>query len=306
MQYLTQSDPISQAIAKYSQAKILWLDTEVADYQTKKPKLSLIQILDDLTDLTGDRVVILDVQEQPELIDEFIEKIMVNPTIEKVFHNASYDRKFLGQSKAKNITCTLEMAKKIPYYILPIINYKLYTLATQLCSFTNIDKTEQGGNWGQRPLTDKQLEYAKMDAVYVAQVHHRLLQLSQRLETDPATEDLGELALRYRQIEYRWKLLDTEFKHLKERLKQAMAAQNIAETNGFKLSIQERRYKKVSFHDLAKIAQEAGLELDFSVRLTQDLQKQMAEIIEQIPVEEEIEEVVQLKVGEVEDDDLPF
>jgi len=306
MQYLTQSDRINQAITKYSQAKLLWLDTEIADYQTKKPKLSLIQILDDLTDLTGDRVTIFDVLEQPELVDEFIEKIMVNPAIEKVFHNANYDRKFLGQSKAKNITCTLEMAKKIPYYILPVINYKLYTLASQLCSFSNIDKTEQGGNWGQRPLTNEQLEYAKMDAVYVAQVHHRLLQLSQRVETDPATEDLGELTLRYRQIEHRWKLLDTEFKHLKERLKQAMAAQNLSETNGFKLSFQERRYKKVSFHDLAKITQEAGLELDFSVRLTQDIQKQITEIIEQIPIEEEVEQIVQLKVGEVEDDDLPF
>jgi ribonuclease D len=306
MQYLTHRDRIEQAITNYAQAKILWLDTEIADYQTKKPKLSLIQILDDLTDLTGDRVVILDLLEQPELIDEFIEKIMVNPAIEKVFHNANYDRKFLGQSKAKNVTCTLEMAKKIPYYILPAINYKLYTLATQLCAFSNIDKTEQGGNWGQRPLTNKQLEYAKMDAVYVAQVHHRLLQLSQRLETDPATEDLTELTMRYRQIEHRWRLLDTEFKHLKERLKQAMAAQNIPETDGFKLSIQERRYKKVSFQELARIAQQSDVELDFSVRLTQDMQKQMATIIEQLSIDEEVENVVQLKVGEVEDDDLPF
>jgi len=39
---------------------------------------------------------------------------MLNPAIEKVFHQASYDLKFLGKTKAKNVTCTLEMA--IPYY----------------------------------------------------------------------------------------------------------------------------------------------------------------------------------------------
>lgn len=306
MQYLTQPDEISKAITDYTSARILWLDTEIADYQSSRPKLSLIQILDDLTDIKGDRVIILDVLERPNLINEFIEKIVINPAIEKVFHNANYDCRFLGKNKAENITCTWEIAQEIPYYILPLSNYKLSTLAEKLCHFANVDKTEQGGNWGQRPLTDKQLEYAKMDPVYVAQVHHRLLQLAQRIQTNPATENIDDLILRYRQIEHRWKVLDTELKHLKERLKQAMAAQNVSEMNGFKLLIQERKSKKIAFNNLAKFVQESGIELNFPIRLTQELQKEMSEIIEKLPIEEEVETVLQLKVSEVADEDIPF
>ncbi|MGV2390659.1 MAG UNVERIFIED_CONTAM: hypothetical protein LVR29_27875 [Microcystis novacekii LVE1205-3] len=54
MSYLTESDTIRNAIDHFCHFPILWLDTEVADYDSKTPRLSLIQILADSTDLTGD------------------------------------------------------------------------------------------------------------------------------------------------------------------------------------------------------------------------------------------------------------
>jgi ribonuclease D len=307
MPYLTEASDIREAIATYACAKTLWLDTEVADYKTSKPRLSLIQVLDDSTDIKGDRVVLLDVLDRPELTDEFIEKVVMNPAIEKVFHNAVYDLQFLGgKRKAKKVSCTLEMVKKIPYYLIPLPNFKLKTLAEQLCYFPPVDKTEQGGDWGKRPLTRQQLFYAQMDPVYVAQIHHRLLQLTQLIEPDPATEDVTALTLRYRQIEQQWQRLDTEINHLKDRLKAAMQAQSIPETAGFKLSPYDRTTKKVSFDQLAKVAQQEGIELDFPVTLTQKLQKELGDLIEQIPVEVETKTSFQLRVKEQEDEDIPF
>ncbi len=303
MPYFTDTNEIKSLISEYTQAKILWLDTEVADYKTNSPRLSLIQILDDSTDLTGDRVSILDVLDQPELVDEFIKKIMLNPEIEKVFHNASYDINFLGKRKVKNVTCTLEMAKKIPYYLVPLPNFQLKTLAEKLCHLPVVDKTEQGSDWGQRPLTRSQLYYATMDAVYVAQVHHHLLQLK---EPEPATEDIEALTLRYRQIEHRWRQLDTEMNQIKERLKAAMDAQKIKEVKGFKLTSQTRTTKKVAFAPLAKMTQELGIDLDLSVTLTKQLQKELGEAIAQLPVEDETSTILQLKVTEQEDEELPF
>lgn len=96
MPYLTESDAIRNAIDHFSHFPILWLDTEVADYDSKTPRLSLIQILADSTDLTGEGVTILDVLERPDLTDYFITKILLVDRIEKVFHNASYDCQFLG------------------------------------------------------------------------------------------------------------------------------------------------------------------------------------------------------------------
>lgn len=303
MQYLQEADAIIEAIADYTKAKTLWLDTEVADYNTTNPRLSLIQVSDDSTDLKGDRVTILDVLDRPKLIDLFIQDIMLNPEIEKVFHNASFDLRLLGKRKAKNVTCTLKMTEKIPYYLVPLPNKKLKTLAEQLCYFPNIDKTEQSGDWGKRPLTEKQLNYAQLDPVYVAAVHHRLLQISQLIEPKPETENIAELTQRYREIEHNWKQLDTEIEHIKNRLKQAMNYQNISELNGFKLSVQNKITKKIDFNELAKIALAENKDYNFSITLTKEIQKQISEIIDRLPIKEEEKNILILRVTEVEADD---
>ncbi|NMG09048.1 DNA translocase FtsK [Brasilonema sp. UFV-L1] len=178
MQYLTQATEIRAQIAKFASAKTLWLDTEIADWDTYYPRLSLIQVLAEPTNLTSDSAYILDVLNQPDLAADFINKIIVNPQIEKVFHNASFDLKYLGGKLAPNVTCTLKLARKITREVLQVSNLQLKTLATELCQFSNVDKEEQGSDWGKRPLTQKQLNYAAMDTVYLAAVHRRLLEIS--------------------------------------------------------------------------------------------------------------------------------
>ncbi len=183
MTYLTKTDEICSIITKVASAKTLWLDTEVADWQTPNPRLSLIQVLAEPTDLRGDRAYILDVLDKPDLVASFVKQIMANPEIEKVFHNASFDVKYLGgKEQAKNVTCTFKMVKKLTKQSRPnplqVSNKKLKTLAEELCNFSNVDKSEQASDWGRRPLTEKQLQYAKMDTVYLAQVHLRLLELA--------------------------------------------------------------------------------------------------------------------------------
>ncbi|QLE49505.1 ribonuclease D [Nostoc sp. C057] len=285
MPYLTSASEISDIVAEYTNVKTLWIDTEVADYKSRNPRLSLIQVLDNPQDMSGDRVYLLDVLDQPNIIAEFIQKIMINSAIEKVFHNASYDLKFLGNKKAKNITCTLEMAKKIPYHILPLPNYQLKTIATALCSFNNIDKQEQTSDWGKRPLTEEQIEYAYLDCIYLAQIHSNLLGLQAKANPEPATEDLISLSTRYSQLEQQWKLLNSEFEHLQERMKKAMQAQNISETSSHKLTSYDRTTVKATFSELARLAQTQDIDLDFPITLTQKLQKDLGTNLEQLSVD---------------------
>lgn len=306
MQFLTDVEAIEAAIACFRQCRTLWLDTEVADYAAAKPRLSLIQVLADSTDLRGDRVTVLDVLDRPQLIEQFAREIVADPEIEKVFHNASYDKKFLGKSKAKNVTCTLEMVGKIPYYIIPLRDRKLSTLAETLCHFPAIDKSQQLGDWGVRPLSNEQLFYAKMDAVYVAQVHHRLLQLMQLIAPNPKTENIEALASRYRDIEHQWKQLDTEVQHLKERLKAAMEAQGISEGNGVRLSRQQRTTKKISFRDLARLTQELNLDCDFAIALNKSQQEQLGNLLEKLDVQEQVSSFSQLRFQEPSDEDFAF
>ncbi|MBW4447749.1 MAG: ribonuclease D [Spirirestis rafaelensis WJT71-NPBG6] len=287
MPYLTSAREISSLVAEYTNSPTLWIDTEVADYKSKNPRLSLIQVLDDAKDMSGDRVYLLDVLDQPDIVGDFISQIMLNPAIEKVFHNASYDLKFLGNKKAQNITCTLEMAKKIPYYILPLSNYQLKTLAVELCKFNNIQKQEQSSNWGKRPLSEEQIEYACLDCIYLAQVHQRLIELKEETSPDPATEDLISLAARYQQVEQQYKLLNSEFEHLQERVKQAMQAQNLSETPDFKLTSYERETVKVPFVELARLVQTEGINLDFPITVTKKLKTDLGENIQRLSVDAE-------------------
>src|SRR5919199_5623742 len=190
MHYLKENTHIRDSIAKFSSAKTLWLDTEVADWQTPNPRLSLIQVLADPNDLIGEAAYILDVLDKPDLVAYFVNQIMANPEIEKVFHNASFDVKHLGgKEKAQNVTCTFKMVNKLTKKHrsdrLNVSNKQLKTLAVELCNFSEVDKGEQQSDWGQRPLTEKQLKYAKMDTVYLAQVHRQLLE---RIQPDAVSK----------------------------------------------------------------------------------------------------------------------
>jgi DNA segregation ATPase FtsK/SpoIIIE, S-DNA-T family len=174
MQYLTQPNEIRAAITTWKTAKILWLDTEIADWQTPNPILSLIQVLANPHDRTGKDAYVLDVLDKTDLIRQFIQEIMVNPAIEKVFHNASFDLRYLGQTQTQNITCTLKLARKIGKVRLNTSNLKLKTLATELCQFTDVDASEQSSDWGRRRLSATQLHYAAMDVAYLAALHLQL------------------------------------------------------------------------------------------------------------------------------------
>jgi S-DNA-T family DNA segregation ATPase FtsK/SpoIIIE len=178
MHYLTEASEIYNQISQLSLSKTLWIDTEIADWYTDKPKLALIQVLANYTDLTGESAYIFDVLDKPDLAVYFINQIMVNPQIEKVFHNAGFDLKYLGKELAQNVTCTLKIARKITKEVLETTNLKLKTLAAELCQFSHVDAEEGTSDWGKRPLTQKQLNYAAMDTVYLAAVHYRLLEIS--------------------------------------------------------------------------------------------------------------------------------
>ncbi|MBF2016363.1 MAG: PD-(D/E)XK nuclease family protein [Rivularia sp. T60_A2020_040] len=184
MHYLTDETQIKTQINQFCSSKILWLDTEIANCRTANPKLSLIQVLANPTDATGEFSYILDVLDKPDLATYFIDQIMVNPQIEKVFHNASFDLRYLGGKLTYNITCTLKIARKITQKVLETSNLKLKTLATELCNFTNVDADGGASDWGKRPLTQEQLHYAAMDTVYLAAVHHRLLEFNSEGENN--------------------------------------------------------------------------------------------------------------------------
>lgn len=68
-------------------------------------------------------------------------------------------------------------------------------------------------------------------------------------------------------------------------MKKAMQAQNISETAYYKLTSYERTTIKATFTELARLAQSEGINLDFPITLTQKLQKDLGQNLEQLSVD---------------------
>ena len=295
MVYLTDAEQIKEIIVDLTQTSTLWVDTEVADYASKNPRLSIIQVLAYPYDLTGQRTYIFDVLDRSQLRYFFIDQIMKNERIKKVFHNASYDLKFLGKKQAQNIFCTFQFAQKIPYYLLPVRKYSLKFLTEYLTDFDNLNKQEQTSDWGIRPLTFSQLKYAQMDCVYLAQVYFKLTALQEKISPEPSEEDITNLLHRYQEIEEQWLYLDSEIKHLQTRIKEAMIIQNRSENNRFKLKNTERKKITTNLQELLKLIQDYNLKLEYKMTLTKDIQSQLGEHLNHLNIDVETSNFYQLK-----------
>ncbi|MBL1209594.1 3'-5' exonuclease [Geminocystis sp. GBBB08] len=303
MIYLTDIDEIKNIILDLTETDILWLDTEVADYHTKKPRLSLIQILAYGDNLNGDRTYMLDVLDKPEVINFFIDNIIVNESIKKVFHHANYDLRLLGQNKAKNVVCTLKLAKEFPYHFLPVKNYTLKCLTEFLTDFKDLSKEEQGSNWGIRPLEKNQLEYAKMDCVYLAQIYDKLMNLKFKVEQNPLNKNLDLLTKKYQEIEEQWLVLDSEITYLKKQIQEEMIDKNIKENDYFKLTLTKKNTIKTDLQELVKLVNEKNINVDFSIILTKAIQQKLGDNLQDLNIDIETNNYYTLKSKNTENKD---
>jgi ribonuclease D len=287
MSYLNRPADIRAAIVRLAQQNCLWLDTEVADCFTPQPQLSLIQAA------IGSEAWVLDVLDQPELVQEFVAAIMVNPAIKKIFHQASFDLRFLGGAMAANVTCTLKLAKKIPVNLLPVTNHQLKTLVSHFIPGADLDKSEQLSDWRLRPLRDTQIHYAAQDVVYLEQVHRGLLALATPVTT-PQEVDIAALSREYSLLEQQLKPLIQERDRLKALLQEALLAQAQTETTEYRLQTQARSTKKCSLKELAAVAQSNGW--DFQIAVSKELQTQLGKAINQLSMQVETTQSVSLKL----------
>ena len=149
-----------------------------------------------------------------------------------------------------------------------------------------------------------------MDPVYLTMIHQKLLQLKQLSNPNPASEDVTALAQRYLELKQQLQLIDSEFNHIESRLKSAMQFHNMAQIDNLKISQSSRKTLKVEFSELAQVTQNQRLDLDFQIALTQKLQKQLGNLVEQLNVKEEINTSWRLSVKNNEEtnvqDELDF
>jgi ribonuclease D len=189
---IVQPAKFRAAIAVWRQQRQLWIDTEVADWSTPNPRLSLLQV----RTAAGPNVVV-DVLEgvmRQILYEEFIPQIMESDQVEKWAHYARYERRFLGQDRVANLNCTFEMARSLSYYRLPLRSLSLAALVKHFFS-RELDKTLQKADWGIRPLSHAHIEYAASDTEWCYGVYHNLRAIPRA--PDPAEDDPALIRARY-------------------------------------------------------------------------------------------------------------
>jgi ribonuclease D len=193
MDLITRTEDLAAACAKLSAAPFIAVDTEFMREQTFWPRLCLVQIASEDTEVLIDSMA-------PGIDLNPLFDLMVNENVLKVFHSARQD-----------VEIVHHLARVIPH---PIFDTQV---AAMVCGFgeavsysmlvkrllgRNLDKTSRFTDWGRRPLSERQLTYAIGDVTYLRDLYPKLraqLDKSERASwlneemavlTDPATYEL--------------------------------------------------------------------------------------------------------------------
>jgi ribonuclease D len=153
------------------------VDTESNSLHAYRERVCLIQFSTPKKDYVVDPLVLPDLQS--------LRPIFSNPYIEKIFHAAEYDIICLTRDydfTFAHIFDTMQAARILGYAQVGLDNLLAEKFGVKM------DKRHQKADWGARPLTLAQIDYARFDT-------HYLFQLRNLLETELREKGRWEIAL---------------------------------------------------------------------------------------------------------------
>jgi ribonuclease D len=161
--YLDTAQDTSRFLRSIADAERVALDTEGASFHRFIDRIYLLQLS------TRDRSAIID--PLPIGVPEELGKLLEDPGVEIVFHDADYDLRLLRQDygwHARNIFDTRVAAQ--------LLGIRAFGLAALLEKYfgVKLDKKHQRADWSMRPLTPDMLEYAAQDTLHLLGLRDRL------------------------------------------------------------------------------------------------------------------------------------
>lgn len=137
------------------------VDTEADSFFSYREKVCLVQITVEDRDYLVDPLAGFDMQP--------LGRILADPRKTKIFHDGEYDVLILKRDfgfEFKNLFDTRVAAATLGSPNPGLASVLLERFQIQL------DKSMQRSNWGQRPLTDKQIRYARLDTRFLIDLMH--------------------------------------------------------------------------------------------------------------------------------------
>ena len=161
--WVDEQHSLQQMIGELSAQPRVAVDTESNSLHAYRERVCLIQFSIPHVDFVLDPFSIKDLSS----LGPFFE----NSSIEKIFHAAEYDlvcmRRDFGFQFA-NLFDTMQAARILGYAFVGLDNILLEKFGVR------IDKRHQKANWGARPLTRQQIDYARHDTHYLFQLRDLL------------------------------------------------------------------------------------------------------------------------------------
>lgn len=161
---ITSSDDMDELAVRLKNEKLIAVDTEFQRETTYYPQLALVQIATDSIVACIDPLAF---DAKPAL-----QKILLDPGITKIFHSCSQDLEvlyyFLGAIPTPIYDTQIANALLTEHHQIGYASLVENELEVQL------DKSQTRTNWLQRPLTEKQIQYAGDDVLYLFQLHQKL------------------------------------------------------------------------------------------------------------------------------------
>jgi len=181
--YLDTSSTVDTFFASIASSRILALDTEGASFHRFVDRIYLLQ---------------LSTREQTAIIDPLpvgkpagLGRLLEDPGVEIVFHDADYDLRLLHQDygwHTRHIFDTRVAAQ--------LLGIRAFGLAALLEKYfgVKLDKKHQRADWSMRPLTQGMLDYAAQDTIHLLELRDRLkAELERTGRWEWALEEFGLL-----------------------------------------------------------------------------------------------------------------
>jgi hypothetical protein len=131
-----------------------------------------------------------------------------------------------------NLNCTFETAHSIPYYRLPLRSLSLAALVEHFFGH-KLDKTLQRTDWGIRPLSLAQLEYAALDTEWCFRIYGKLRTIPP--PPDASEDDPAAITDRYLALLGPLKTARTTRAGIRDAVKEFMIHRNLPRLSRFAL-----------------------------------------------------------------------
>jgi len=160
-EYISNTEQLETICRQFQESEYLIIDTEFIRQTTYFPILALLQVSD------GKTIAIID----PVTIDDLkpLFKVCFDPDIVKVLHSARQDMEIFYHICGKLPTPIFDT--QIAAALLGYGSQIGYANLVKCLLGVELDKSQTRTNWLKRPLSQKQLDYAGNDVLYLEQIY---------------------------------------------------------------------------------------------------------------------------------------